>query len=434
MGRHELVASNVTGEPAPRPARSLFRQEAIDAQREKLLGELSTARPVPLWIFTLLVVSFAAVFIVFAFVGEYTRRERVEGFLAGDAGAARILAPMAGSVTRILVKEGDEVEAGSPIAHLKLEHSQAGGGSTSEQVEQQLLNRKRGIESEQAQAQLMGQQQQAQQRKRIDDLLKELDQSKAQVQVQEQREVSAQQELHRFEQLEKNGFASEAMSRQHRNDLLDQKTKVESLKLAQSTAERELRSAQSDLPMIELRTRTQIQQLEQQKGELEQEVLQNKAKQEIVINASIAGVITNIVPSQGDSVAADSLLVTVLPSGTHLHAQLLVPTRAIGFIAPGNGVVLRYDAFPFQRFGQYHGTVASVGRTVWTPGEKLGPLVAREPVYRIDVRLERQTVGAMGKEFPLRPGMLASADILLEKRTVFEWVFEPVLALRERLR
>jgi len=54
--------------PAHRP-RSLFRQEAIDAQREKLLGELSTARPVPLWIFTLLAVAFAVVFVVFAFVG-----------------------------------------------------------------------------------------------------------------------------------------------------------------------------------------------------------------------------------------------------------------------------------------------------------------------------------------------------------------------------
>jgi len=80
------------------------------------------------------------------------------------------------------------------------------------------------------------------------------------------------------------------------------------------------------------------------------------------------------------------------------------------------------------------GIVASVGRTVWTPGEKIGPLITHEPVYRIDVRLDRQTVGSGGKEFPLRPGMLASADILLEKRTVFEWVFEPVLMLRERLR
>lgn len=419
--------------PGQRP-RSLFRQEAIDAQREKLLGELSTARPVPLWIFTLLAVSFATAFAVFAFVGEYTRRERVEGFLVGDVGAARIFSPDPGVVTALLVKEGDEVEKDSPIARVKLERSQSGGGSTSEQVEQQLLNRKHGIESEQTQAQMIGQQQLVQQRKRIDDLLKEMEQAKAEEQVQEQRAMSAQQEMHRFEKLAKDGFASEAMVRVHRNDMLDQQSKLENLKRAQSTAEREMSSAQAELPLIELRARSQVQQLEQQKSEIYQDLLQNKAKQEIVINATISGVVTNIVPSQGDSVPANALLATVLPNGTGLHAQLLVPTRAIGFIAPGNQVVLRYDAFPFQRFGQYHGTVASVGKTVWTPGDKIGPLTAREPVYRIDVKLERQSVSSGNREFPLRPGMMASADILLEKRTVFEWVFEPVLALRERMR
>ncbi len=424
----------MSGDTGPRPTRSLFRQEAIDAQREKLLGELSAARPVPVWIFTALAATFACAFVVFAFVGEYTRRERVDGFLAGDVGAARILAPAAGTVIELLVKEGDAVRAGSEIARLKLENNPAGGGSTSEQVGLQLLSRKRGLDDEQAQARLMGLQQQSQQQKRIDALLQELDQAKREVGLQEQRVGSAQQELQRFEKLSKDGFASDAMVREHRNDLLDQQSKMESLRRAESTTERDLRTAQAELPLIELRTRTQVQQLDQKKSELEQELLQNKAKQEIVITASIDGVITNIVPNQGDSVAAEALLATVLPNGTHLHAQLLVPTRAIGFIAPGNGVVLRYDAFPFQRFGQYRGIVASVSRTVWTPGERIGPLTAREPVYRIDVRLDRQSVASGGQEFPLRPGMLASADILLEKRTVFEWVFEPVLALRERLR
>jgi membrane fusion protein len=423
----------MSNEPAPRPARSLFRQEAIDAQREKLLGELSTVRPVPMWIFTLMSVSFAAAFLVFAFVGEYTRRERVEGFLAGDAGAARILAPAPGTVTQILVKEGDEVQAGSEIAHLKTEHNQAGGGSTSEQVELQLLNRKRGLQNEQTEAELMGQQQRDQQHKRIDALTQELEQAGREVALQDLRVASAQEALARAEDLNRRGFAPDETVRARRNDLLDQQSRLESLKRAQTVNNRDLRSAQSELPQIDLRTRNLVQQLEQKKGELEQDLLQNKAKQESVIMASIAGVVTNIVPSQGDSVAADAVVATILPNGTHLHAQLLVPTRAIGFIAPGNGVVLRYDAFPFQRFGQYRGTVASVSRTVWTPGERIGPLTVREPVYRIDVRLEKQTASNGGQEFPLRPGMMASADILLEKRSLFEWIFEPVLALRQRL-
>ncbi len=95
--------------------RKLFRQEAIDAQREKLLGEVSIARPVPTWIFTLLALSFAALIVGFLFWGEYTRRERVEGFLALDVGAAQILAPEAGTLVELMVREGEQVSAGAPI-------------------------------------------------------------------------------------------------------------------------------------------------------------------------------------------------------------------------------------------------------------------------------------------------------------------------------
>jgi membrane fusion protein len=157
-------------------------------------------------------------------------------------------------------------------------------------------------------------------------------------------------------------------------------------------------------------------------------------RRETVIRAPIAGTITNIAVSLGASLAEDALLATVLPKGSGLEAQLLVPTRAAGFVQPGNEVVLRYDAFPFQRFGQYRGSVHNVSRTVWSPGEKVGPMTVREPVYRIDVQLDRQTVAAGGQEIALRPGMMVNADILLEKRTVFEWIFEPVLELRGRLR
>jgi len=71
---------------------------------------------------------------------------------------------------------------------------------------------------------------------------------------------------------------------------------------------------------------------------------------------------------------------------------------------------------------------------VWSAGEKIGPIALREPAYRIEVRLASQSVQAGGQQLRLHPGMLLGADILLEKRTLFEWIFEPVLALRERLR
>ena len=56
----------------------------------------------------------------------------------------------------------------------------------------------------------------------------------------------------------------------------------------------------------------------------------------------------------------------------------------------------------------------------------------REPVYRVDVKLDSQTVNAGDQKLPLRPGMLVNADLLLEKRKLWEWIFEPVLALKGR--
>ena len=110
-----------------------------------------------------------------------------------------------------------------------------------------------------------------------------------------------------------------------------------------------------------------------------------------------------------------------------------MPTRAIGFVTKGKEVSLRYEAFPFERFGQYRGVIADVSQTVWSPGEKVGPLTIREPAYRITAKLDQQSVIAMGQEIPLRSGMLVNADILLEKRSLLEWIFEPVLQLRGRL-
>ena len=414
--------------------RKLFRQEAIDAQREKLLGEVSIARPVPIWIFTLLAAAFAAALVAFAFLGEYTRRERVEGFLALDAGAARILAPEVGTLADLMVKEGDDVEVGAPIARLSLERATASGATSGELVQRELSQRAANLEDEKERVRQLASQQRDQVRQRVSDLRKEIAQVDVEIRLQQARVASAREDFQRTQQLVKDGFVSDTALTQKRNDQLDQQVKLETLRRNRSGLERELRAAETELPTIETRASQQVEQLARQKSELQQSIVQEGSRRETIIRAPIAGTVTNIAVSRGASLAADAPIAMMLPRGSGLQAQLLVPTRAIGFVQSGNDVVLRYEAFPFQRFGQYHGRVEAISRTVWSAGEKVGSMTTREPVYRIDVKLERQTVTAGGQDFALRPGMLVNADILLEKRTVFEWVFEPVLQLKERLR
>ena len=95
--------------------KKMFRQEAIDALREKFLGEATIARPLPMWAMTLLAVGAAGLMIAVAIWGQYTRRERVEGFLQLDVGAAKVSITDAGRVAELLVKEGQEIKAGDPM-------------------------------------------------------------------------------------------------------------------------------------------------------------------------------------------------------------------------------------------------------------------------------------------------------------------------------
>jgi membrane fusion protein len=414
-------------------SKKLFRQEAIDAQREKFFGETTIARPMPLWMLTALAAAAAGLMIAIAVWGQYTRRERVEGYLALDVGAAKVLIPDAGRIAELMVKEGQEVAMGAPLAKISYDRSTEASGSTSDAVARELAQRRAILEKEQNQWRDLGEQQVQQLRKKVVDLQSELTQIDAEMKLQQRRLLSAREQAQKFTDLAKDKFYSDVAVRQKQDEVTDQEIRLQALKRQRITLDRELSNARMEEPTITLKARAQVDQVTRQISEVQQTLATEDAKRETLIRAPINGTVTNIAINQGQSVAADALLATVLPRGSVLHVELLVPTRAIGFVTKGKEVVMRYEAFPFERFGQYRGVIAEVSQAVWSAGEKVGPLVIKEPVYRVDVKLDKQTVDALGQEYPLRSGMLVNADILLEKRSLLEWIFEPVIQLRGRL-
>ena len=129
-------------------------------------------------------------------------------------------------------------------------------------------------------------------------------------------------------------------------------------------------------------------------------------------------------------------IAVIVPAGAKLQAQLFGPSRAIGFVRPGDRVLLRYAAFPYQKFGQYEGSVASISRSAVSPSElpqRLSGLTALygtdEPLYQIVVDPAHQVAAAYGEAVPLRPGMQLEADVLAETRRLVEWVLDPLFTL-----
>ena len=115
-----------------------------------------------------------------------------------------------------------------------------------------------------------------------------------------------------------------------------------------------------------------------------------------------------------------------------LRAQVYVPSRAIGFVRPGQEVRLLYDAFPYQRFGSFDGRIVAVSRTVIDPRQLAAPLTVQEPVYRVDVAPFGQAVLAYGERQPLQAGMTLTASLVLDHRSFLDWLLTPLNAVMRR--
>jgi membrane fusion protein len=143
--------------------------------------------------------------------------------------------------------------------------------------------------------------------------------------------------------------------------------------------------------------------------------------------------VTTVLAEAGQNATTTTPLLSILPADAELEAQLLVPSRSIGFISVNQTVALRYQAFPYQRFGTYRGRVIEISKTLINSGDTTLPVPLQEPAYRVTVTLDSQSVNAYQKQVLLQAGMLLDADVLLDHRRLIEWVFDPLYSLTRRI-
>ncbi|WP_049788897.1 HlyD family efflux transporter periplasmic adaptor subunit [Photobacterium profundum] len=154
---------------------------------------------------------------------------------------------------------------------------------------------------------------------------------------------------------------------------------------------------------------------------------------EFITKAPEVGIITAIQQNIGSQVNENTPLLSIIPINSSLEIELLLPTRSAGFIQLGDNVNIRFDAFPYQKFGFITGGISNIDKVLILPTDKVLPIKINEAMYRIRATLNQQSVYAYGESFPLKVGMIADADIILEKRSLLEWLFEPIYSVKGKL-
>lgn len=411
----------------------LFRPEVLEAKRSSQLGAISLAQPLRLWLLTAFAVLAAAVIVGFLFLGEYSRRSRVTGQLIPNLGLSTVVSPAVGVVEDVLPAEGDQTEGGAPLVRIEIPRAMANGQDSLKAIREGLDLRAASVatlgESQVAQidAQMSGT------RTQLAVAQQELRQIERAIDTRREQVRLGRETADRYHRIAGEKYVSQVQIDQQQQAVLELVTEQQSLERQATSLRRGIAQMEQALQELPAQRAAQVAATERDRALIGQERVQQETSGELLVKAPVSGLVASRLVEPGQAVQAGQPLLSLLPRGSTLEAQLLVPSRAIGFVEPGNMVLLRYQAYPYQKFGHHVGRVVRVSRSAVNPGESsalAGSGQATEPYYRVLVALDEQAVTAYGKPEPLRPGMVLEADILSERRKLYEWLLEPLYSLR----
>lgn len=374
-----------------------------------------------------------AIAVGFAASADYARKETATGYVAPAAGTVRVVPPRPGTLAALAVGPGDAVAAGDILFTLDTRQSLEGGGTLDAILRDGLLRQRDLVREQIAAEESRAAAELDRLRSRLQGLAAELDSLSAQRGLQAERAAVAGERLKALTDLRAKGFVSEAEYKAREEAWLGQRQSLAALDQRIAALAQERRQTEIQLAQAPAESADRLARLRATEAELAQRKVEVAAQGALTVRAPAPGRVTGIQAQPGQRIDPTKPVLSIVPEDGALRAELFVPSRAIGFVEPGQRVRLMYDAFPFQRFGTHGGTVETVSETMLSPEEALGPVRLPEPAYRVTVALDRPTVNAFGRDVALQPDMTLRADIVLEERTLLEWLLEPLLSARGRM-
>lgn len=380
--------------------------------------------------------------IIGLWVGQFAKQEPVRGYVSAEGGMTRLTAPQAGTVTEVFVNQGDTVTVGQRLATIKTQQV-ASDNATTLAIEQGGLKRRR----DNNRAEIT----------KIRELVEKLSTDRA-IYIANQRQLLATIDAQEIELRAAKAQADEFVARLEglvksrditRERLLSHQRAAQdySVQIAQVVTRRTelVREHTQRMNTLEATLNDKSNQraaLENEIQAIETQLNQSEAQGIFHIVASTAGTVATVPVTPGASVEGGQLIIALGDAKADRVIILEAPAKSVGLLTEGQSVTVKYDAFPYKTFGIKRGTVLSVAQA---PIDQLGPgsltdhpmaarneSMARQTMYRILVKPDSNTISAYGLERPITLGSTLTADIIVERRRLIDWVIDPILALQGR--
>jgi membrane fusion protein len=410
----------------------LFRRDAVQHAIRRLNGTVILATPVAVKTLGVFFAGILFLAVGFAYSASYARKATVIGYLVPDQGMIRATSQTPGILREVLVKEGAVVKAGDHVAVLALS-TETTTGNVGDVVSQSLKSEAQaaGAKSEAREAQLAVERDQS--TTRLSRAEAELEQVDTQISLQEQQITIAREQLAIGEKVAKKQLLTRRELEARRAVALTAEQELAGQRRQRAVIERDIADIKARLASIPIEIKAARSEAQSADAVLNQQRAESEARRQQFVTAPVSGKVAAIPVTTGQTVVTGTTIAVIIPEGSTLEAELLAPSRSIGFVREGQSVALSLEAFPYQRFGTVAATVRSVSTTVLQPYEvSFEGAKISEPVFRIRVSLSRNTVRAYGQNISMQPGMQISAEIVFDRRSLLQWLFDPIYAVGQR--
>lgn len=410
----------------------LFRREVAEHRKARLQGEVVLSQPLSTRLMVCVLFAAIAIAGVWVAFGTYARIETVPGILITDIPSAKVVATQPGIVTELHAMEGQLVKAGDRLAVINLDRRAAAGETVASRGLDALEARQRLAQSQVG----LSSRRTAVERERLASAISAAEEQAAsfreQIMLQEQVVASNQSLYDQIARVVEQGFVSKVEFERRHQTLINSQQQLAGLRQQLSARMADAAQARAQIASVSVESAQGVSEIRSNLQAIAQQQAQLEGEQGYIVSAPIAGRVTALQTAAGRTTNPNVPLMVIVPDKSQLKAELYAPTRAIGFVKPGQETRLLYDAFPYQRFGSFGGKVQSVSRIVIDPRESEVPLKLEEAVYRVTVALNGQAVTAYGEKVPLQPGMTLQANIVLERQSFLAWLLQPLNAVLKR--
>jgi HlyD family secretion protein len=243
-----------------------------------------------------------------------------------------------------------------------------------------------------------------------------------------------------FEKLSKDGFAGRIMYTDKQRERIEKEQDLRTQESVIDSSRSLIEQSEKKIAQISADYRRQLQtervdvaaQLEKAGQELAK---QSHRRGLLELRAPQAGVVKDLATHTAGTVAAPgTILMTLVPEGDKLVAEVWVSNQDVGFVRPGQEAKLKLAAFTFQKYGMVQGRVLHVNADATeapSANTRSDALTGRDRpmgplAFRALVELASQELAADGRRYALQPGMQVAGEIHLGTRSILEYLLSPV--------